>query len=86
MINGGVIAFHDSWHFIGPNLVTAWMLVSSSRIRNQKLIDTITIFEKVHKNTFKDRCINIGFLVFRTLFGFIGILKLKFNNLGKSLG
>lgn len=80
--NGGVIAFHDSWHFLGPNLVTAWMLVSSSKIKNPKLIDTITIFEKVNKNNFKDRCINIGFLIFRTLGGIKGFLKLKYNNLG----
>lgn len=86
LIDGGIIAFHDSWHFLGPNLVTALMLLSSSKIRKPRLIDTITTFEKVNKNTFKDRCLNIGFLIYRTLTGFIGALRLKYNNLGNSFG
>ncbi len=82
VIDGGLMAFHDSWHFWGPNLVTAVQLLVSSQIRKPRLIDTITCFEKVRKNSLVDRYNNVGFVLYRTLFGIIGFLKLKYH-LGK---
>jgi predicted O-methyltransferase YrrM len=76
--NGGNIAFHDSWHFPGPNLVTAGILLFSSQIRTPRFIDTITVFEKVVKNSLLDRIRNIGFLFYRTFFGWIGFFRLKY--------
>lgn len=78
VMNGGFLAFHDSWHFIGPNLATAIPLLTSSRIKNPRLVDTITYFEKVKKNSFLDRLQNISFVIYRTLFGICGFLRLKY--------
>ncbi|MFA5173115.1 MAG: class I SAM-dependent methyltransferase [Candidatus Paceibacterota bacterium] len=78
VINGGFLAFHDSWHFFGPNLATAIPLLFSSRIKNPRLIDTITCFEKVNKNSLFDRFKNISFLFYRSLFGIKGFLRLKY--------
>jgi len=78
VMNGGFLAFHDSWHFIGPNLATAIPLLTSSKIKNPRLVDTITYFEKVKKNSLIDRLKNIGFVIYRTLFGIRGFLKLKY--------
>lgn len=77
VINGGVLAFHDSWGFIGPNLVTAIPLLTSSEIKNPRLVDTITYFEKVKSNSLFDRLRNIGFFIYRTLFGGGVYLKLR---------
>lgn len=74
--NGGTIAFHDSWHCLGPYLASAMMLLTSSRIKNPQLIDTITSFEKVKQNTLFDRTNNILFLIYKTIFGWIGAFKL----------
>ncbi|OGN19379.1 MAG: hypothetical protein A3F25_01540 [Candidatus Yanofskybacteria bacterium RIFCSPHIGHO2_12_FULL_45_19b] len=78
VVNGGILAFHDSWHlhFAGPYLVTAILLLTSSRIKNPQLVDTITCFEKVEKNSAVHRLENIGFLIYRALFGIIGFFKL----------
>ncbi len=78
VINGGVLAFHDSWHFIGPNLVTAIPLLTSSKIKNPRLVDTLTCFEKVERNSLFDRCRNVGFVIYRILFGIGGFLRLKY--------
>jgi predicted O-methyltransferase YrrM len=75
--NGGIIAFHDSWAFPGPNLATAILLLSSSQIKNPKLTDTISSFEKTQKNSFLDRIKNMFFLLYRILFGWIGAIKLS---------
>lgn len=75
--NGGIIAFHDTWSFWGPNLATAILLLFSSQIKNPKLTDTITYFEKIDKNSFFDRIKNILFLIYRTLFGWIGSIRLS---------
>lgn len=81
--NGGTIAFHDSWHCLGPYLATAIMLLTSSRIKNPQLVDTITSFEKVKQNTLFDRANNILFLIYKTVFGWIGAFKLGMkDNLG----
>lgn len=79
VVNGGIIVFHDSWHFPGPNLSTAIVLLISSKIKNPKMVDTMTYFEKVEKNSFVDRMKNICFLIFRTLFGIKGALKLEYS-------
>jgi len=78
VMNGGFLAFHDSWHFIGPNLATAIPLLTSSRIKNPRLVDTITYFEKVERNSFLNRLENIGFIIYRTLFGIRGFFRLKY--------
>jgi predicted O-methyltransferase YrrM len=76
--NGGILAFHDSWHFIGVNLATAIPLLTSSKIKNPRLVDTITYFQKVEKNSFLDRLFNVIFFIYRTFFGIVGFLRLKY--------
>lgn len=78
VIIGGILAFHDSWHFMGPSLATAIPLLVSSQIRNPKLVDTITYFEKVQRSSLVDRIRNIVFVAYRTLFGISGFLRLKY--------
>jgi len=78
VMNGGILAFHDSWHFIGPNLATAIPLLFSSKIKNPKLVDSITYFEKVERNSLSDRLKNVVFVFYRTFFGVGGCLKLLF--------
>lgn len=78
--DSGIIAFHDTRSFFplgpaGPSLATAILLLTSSQIKNPKLIDTITYCEKVKKNSFLDRAKNILFLFYRTLFGWIGAIE-----------
>ena len=76
--NGGIIAFHDTWGFLGPNLATTILLLTSPQIKNPKLVDTVTSFEKVKKNSFYDRTKNILFLIYRILFGWVGTIKLGY--------
>lgn len=78
VMSGGFLAFHDSWHFIGTKLATAIPLLTSSKIKNPQLVDTITFFEKVERNSVFDRLKNIGFVIYRTLFGITGFLRLKY--------
>lgn len=73
---GKLIAFHDCWHMPGVHLQTAKILLVSNKIKNPKLIDTITAFEKVDKNTLLDRVNNIFFIIYRLLFGWIGTIKI----------
>lgn len=80
VVVGGKVAFHDSWHFMGPNLVSAFQLLKSTEITSPRLIDTITCFEKVDKNSIANRIYNVLFILYRTLVGFIGFLKLKYRD------
>lgn len=73
VINKGIVAFHDSWGFLTVNIATAIILLTSSKIKNPKLVDTITYFEKVERNSLIDRIRNIYFLIFRTFFGIKGL-------------
>src|SRR3989344_4837252 len=68
VIDGGTIAFHDSWNFIGPNILTACLLLFSPKVKNPGLINRITYFEKTEKNSMLDRFRNIKFLLHRTMF------------------
>ncbi|MBI5732381.1 class I SAM-dependent methyltransferase [Candidatus Jorgensenbacteria bacterium] len=82
--DGGVIAFHDSWHRAGPSLVTTFVLLTSSRIQGVKLIDRITYFKKVQKNSLIERIQNICFLIYRPILA-IGIV-MKFIKLKRAKG
>lgn len=73
---GSFIAFHDCWHALGVHYLTAKLLITSSEIRNPKLIDTMTVFEKVKKNNVLDRFLNVMFVIYRFAFGWIGTIKM----------
>ena len=76
--NGGVVAFHDCWHAPGVHFLTVIILLTSSRVRRPKLIDTLTVMEKVEKNTTWERMGNFVFIIYRLLFGWIGTLKMDY--------
>lgn len=73
---GSKIAFHDSWHTPGVHLFTACLLLTSRNIRNPVLLDTLTVMEKVTKNTPGDRLYNALFVFYRLLIGWIGWIKM----------
>lgn len=81
VVDGGVVAFHDTWHIFGPNIFTLLLCLTSSKIKNPKLVDTITYFEKVSKNSFLDRVYNVGFTFYRTIWGIKGALKMLYYDL-----
>jgi len=66
---GGIIAFHDSWHSDGPIVVSARALLTSPKIKSPGVVDSITHFEKVAKNNRGDRLKNILFLTYRSPLG-----------------
>ncbi len=77
IVNGGIIAFHDSWHSPGVQLLTAMILFSSGKVRKPRLLDTLTIMEKVERNSLSDRIYNILFVFYRLLAGWIGTVKIN---------
>ena len=80
VIDNGIVAFHDTWHYPGPNFATAIILLTSHHVRHPRLVDTITCFEKVEKNFFLDRIQNTCFVLYRTLVGFWGAVKLSYSS------
>lgn len=76
LAEGGRMAFHDSWRRSGPHLVTALALLFSSSVRRPRLVDTITVFEKVRANSPAERLVNILFVVYRLVAGIGGHLRL----------
>lgn len=69
VVNGGSVVFHDSWHMLGPHLMTAIILIFSGRVKNPGVIDTITYFEKTERNSLAERFKNISFLFYRIFYG-----------------
>ncbi len=74
--NGRLMAFHDCWHRFGVQRFTAVLLFTSTKVRNPKLLDTLTIVEKVEENTLFDRIFNALFVVYRFAIGWIGTIKI----------
>jgi predicted O-methyltransferase YrrM len=75
--DGGIVAFHDTWYFYGPHLLTAVLLLFSSRLRNPRLIDTLTVVDIVAHNNLQDRLENVRFLLKRLVTGWQGFSELK---------
>ena len=76
LITGGTIAFHDAWHSLGVIMITTFMLLTSTQIRNPRLIDTILVVQKVNRNNAFDRIVNFLFIFYRLLFGWIGSVRM----------
>lgn len=76
--NSGIIAFHDCWHAIGVHYLTTKILLTSNSIRSPKLIDTLTVMEKVEQNNLLDRLYNFVFVIYRLVFGWVGTLKMDY--------
>lgn len=78
VVDGGLVAFHDSWilPFPGPCLLSARELLFSGRVRRPRLVDTITVFEKTARATAAERAANWGFAAWRLIAGFAGTNRL----------
>ena len=76
LVNGGFVAFHDAWHSMGVLAITTFMMLTSNRIKNPRLVDTLIIFQKTVNNNLLDRIFNFLFIFYRLLFGWIGSVKM----------
>lgn len=78
VVEGGLIAFHDSWilPFAGPNLASGRALLLSGCVRRPRLVDTITVFQKTARATPAERAENALFVAWRLLAGFAGTNRL----------
>lgn len=76
LMENGTVAFHDAWHSLGVMAITTFMLLTSTKIRNPRLIDTLIVFQKVSKNNMIDRIVNFLVVFYRLLFGWIGSLRM----------
>ncbi len=74
VIDGGMMAFHDSTSAQGPKRVVADLVYKSRRFRNVRLVDSITVAQKVKQNTIKDRIRNRYILFLKNIYDFAGKL------------
>ncbi len=58
LIEGGIIAFHDSHLWNGPKRVVRESIFGSRQFRNIGFVDSITFAEKVSENSFGERLEN----------------------------
>lgn len=70
VINGGIMAFHDTRGRRGPAKVVEELVYKSKNFRNVRFVDTITFAEKVRQNSIKDRLINRCVLLLKKLYRF----------------
>jgi len=75
---GRLMAFHDCWHAPGVHWFTAKLLLTSNQVRHPRLLDTLTIVEKVEQNTPTERVGNALFVLYRFFIGWIGTIKINF--------
>lgn len=73
--HGGIIAFHDSWRLPGVHIATALLILTSKNVKNPKLVDKITYFQKVENNTKLDRIKNMYFILYRSATGIRGTIN-----------
>lgn len=76
VINGGIMAFHDTRGRRGPAKVVEELVYKSKNFRNVRFVDTITFAEKVRQNSIKDRFINRCVLLLKKLYRFARKLHL----------
>ena len=67
IINGGIMAFHDTNGRYGPTKIVEKMMYKSSQFINIKRVDSITYAKKVVKNSLKDRIKNRLLLFFKKI-------------------
>ena len=58
IINGGVIALHNTMGIVGPEKVAKEFIFGSKRFKNIRFLDSITYAIKVRENTVLDRLLN----------------------------
>ncbi|HHT9126524.1 MAG TPA: class I SAM-dependent methyltransferase [Candidatus Brocadiia bacterium] len=76
VIDGGIMAFHDTRGQHGPAKVVEELVYKSNNFRNVKFVDTITFAEKVRQNSMIDRISNRYILLLKKLYRFARKLHL----------
>lgn len=85
VVSGGMIVFHDTIGFPGPRRFVNKVVFNSPYLRNIRLVDDITVAEKVSRNTLSDR-ISAGYVfLIKKMSEFAVDIKLpkSFRNVGK---
>jgi len=65
LIEGGIVAFHDSIGWPGPRKVVDEKILRSKNFKTALIVDSITFTQKVSKNSIKDRLLNYYILLLR---------------------
>jgi len=84
VIDGGIMAFHDTTVWLGPKKVVDEFVYKSKNFRNVRFIDSITFAEKVRQNSIKDRLRNRYVLLLKNLYK--SKVKLYFPKLIRMIG
>lgn len=77
VIEGGIIAFHDTIGFDGPKRVSRDFMLKSFFFKRAKIVDSITFAKKTSKNTVIDRIRNNYILGLRSFSEFANSLANK---------
>ena len=78
VIEGGIMAFHDTTNWPGPKKVVEEEIYKSKNFRNIRLVGSITYAEKVNENSPVDRLGNRFALLWKKLRGFLYIMLKRF--------
>ncbi len=76
VVEGGVVAFHDTIEWAGPRKVVEESLFKSKYFKNIGYVDSITFAEKVSRNSLRDRLRNRHTLFIKNLYRLEGRLNL----------
>lgn len=76
VMEGGIIAFHDTYGRSGPKKVVEEFIYKSKNFRNIRLLDSITYAEKVRQNSVIDRLRNRYVLFLNNSYNFADKLHL----------
>ncbi len=68
LIEGGIIAFHDTLDWVGPRMLVKDLLYKSSNFKNVNFARSITYGTKVVQNTMADRTKNRFFLLLNNIY------------------
>jgi len=87
IVNGGIMAFHDTIVWPGPKEVVKDKIFKSKRFKKVGFIDSIVYGTKTEKNNLIDRIRNRYILFLKDLFEFLRIIKFlrPFKKIGKKI-
>ncbi|MEW6529028.1 MAG: class I SAM-dependent methyltransferase [Candidatus Micrarchaeota archaeon] len=87
VIDGGILAFHDTIGWEGPTKVVKDCVCKSKYFKNIKFVDSITFAQKVKQNTLKDCVKNRYMLLLKDLYVFGAKLHLpkSITKIGKKI-
>ncbi|MGZ4926150.1 MAG: class I SAM-dependent methyltransferase [Halobacteriota archaeon] len=83
LIEGGIIAFHDTIGWAGPRMLVKDSLYKSDTFKNVRFARSITYGEKVVQNTFADRLKNRYFLLCNDIYAFCCSCFIKIMSFGE---